>query len=69
MEKFGRKNCVVYGMLIMALATLTFGLAALAKSVESFFIVSALARVLQGMADAAVSVAIPGIITKEFPDK
>ncbi len=34
-----------------------------------FFIVSAFARVLQGMADAAVSVAIPGIITKEYPDK
>lgn len=34
-----------------------------------FFIVSALARVLQGMADAAVSVAIPGIITKEYPEK
>ena len=34
MEKIGRKNCVVYGMLIMALATLTFGLAALAKGVE-----------------------------------
>ena len=30
MEKIGRKNCVVYGMLIMSLATLTFGLASLA---------------------------------------
>ena len=30
MESIGRKNCVVYGMLIMATATLTFGLASLA---------------------------------------
>lgn len=30
METIGRKNCVVYGMLIMATATLTFGLASLA---------------------------------------
>ena len=30
MENIGRKNCVVYGMLLMASATLTFGLASLA---------------------------------------
>lgn len=69
METIGRKTCVVTGMLVMALATLTFGLAALFPSVKVFFAVSCFARVLQGIADAAVSVAIPGIITKEFPEK
>ena len=54
-------------MLIMSVATLTFGLASFSKDAQFFFTISAVARVLQGMADAAVSVAIPGIITKEFP--
>ena len=69
MEWIGRKNCVVYGMLILSIATLTFGLASLANTVNSFFIISALARILQGMADAAVSVAIPGIISMVYPEK
>jgi DHA3 family macrolide efflux protein-like MFS transporter len=69
MENMGRKNCVVSGMLVMSLATLTFGLASFANTAEMFFIISALARVLQGVADASVSVAIPGIITMVYPDK
>ncbi len=69
MENIGRKTCVVSGMLIMSLATLTFGLASFAKTAEIFFIISALARILQGVADASVSVAIPGIITMMYPDK
>lgn len=53
----------------MALATLTFGIASLAQDSQLFFIISALARVLQGVADAAVSVTIPGIITLVYPEK
>ena len=53
----------------MALATLTFGLASLIDNFILFFTVSAVARILQGMGDSSVSVAIPGIITVEFPDK
>jgi len=69
MENIGRKNCVVSGMLIMSLATLIFGLASLTNTAEMFFIISALARILQGVADASVSVAIPGIITMVYPEK
>lgn len=69
MEKLGRKNSVFIGMLVMALATLTFGLASLIDDFTLFFAVSAVARILQGMGDSSVSVAIPGIITVEFPDK
>lgn len=69
MENIGRKTCVVTGMLIMSLATLTFGLASIASTAEIFFIVSAVARVLQGIADASISVAIPGIITMVYSDK
>jgi MFS family permease len=69
MENIGRKTCVVTGMLIMSLAALTIGLASLAKTAEIFFIVSAIARILQGVADASISVAIPGIITMVYPEK
>ena len=69
MDKIGRKNCVIGGMLIISLATLTFGLASLANNAGIFFLVSALARFLQGVADASISVAIPGIITLVYPEK
>lgn len=46
MEKLGRKNCVIVGMLIISVATLTFGLAPFAIKAKYFFLISALARLL-----------------------
>ena len=69
MDNIGRKNCVVGGMFVISFATLTFGLASLSNSANIFFLISALARFLQGVADASISVAIPGIITLVYPDK
>jgi MFS family permease len=67
METLGRKNCIVSGMLIMSIATLTFGLASFANTAEVFFLISSLARILQGLADALLNVTIPGIITIVYP--
>lgn len=69
MERIGRKNCVVCGMIVMSAATLTFGLASYSESLVVFILVSAIARIFQGIADAGVSVAIPSIITKEYPEQ
>jgi len=45
MEKIGRKNCVVCGMIVMSAATLTFGLASYSESLVVFILVSAIARI------------------------
>lgn len=45
MEKLGKKNFVVFGMLLMTIATGTFGLASLlGKTAGTFFAVSIVAR-------------------------
>jgi MFS family permease len=47
MDRLGRKNFVVYGMLLMTLATGTFGLASyVGKSAGVFFAVSIVARTM-----------------------
>jgi MFS family permease len=46
MEKLGRKNFVVFGMMLMTISTGTFGLAAyVGKNARSFFGVSFVARI------------------------
>ena len=44
MGVMGRKNCILYGTLILALSTLCFGLAGLFDDLGAFFTVSFLAR-------------------------
>jgi MFS family permease len=51
----------------MTVATFTFGMGALCNHEVSFFTVSFIARLLQGVADAIISVTIPAIIANEFP--
>jgi MFS family permease len=67
MQSFGRKNVVVLGASLMTLSTAIFGLAAFFKSPWGFILVSTLARIIQGVADACITVTMPSIICREFP--
>jgi MFS family permease len=53
----------------MTVATLTFGLAGYFKSAKTFFSVSFVGRVFQGVGDAIICVSIPSIIVIEFPEE
>ncbi len=68
MQNVGRKNMVFIGVVLMSLATLMFGLGSLGTSEKAFFIVSFIARMLQGCGDAAIGVSISSIIAIEFPE-
>ena len=66
MQSFGRKNTVIAGVLVMTVATVIFGLAALFSSVKWFYAVSFVARALQGVAEAIIACAIPSIVASEY---
>ena len=66
-SRIGRKNSVVIGVVVMALATGLFGLAGYSGNFYSFITLSFLARLIQGIGDGFVSVAAPSIILIEFP--
>ena len=66
-KKIGRKNAVVVGVLVMAAATLLFGLAGFCKNVYFYMTFSLIARVVQGVGDVLVCVTVPSIIAIEFP--
>jgi len=51
----------------MTLATFMFGMGSFCNHELSFFSISFIARLLQGIADAIISVTIPAIIANEFP--
>ena len=65
----GRRNTIVYGFVIVSLATVGFAMASLFEDNKVFYTVSIVARSLQGAADAMILVAIPSIIAVEWPDK
>lgn len=68
MERLGRKNFVVFGMLLMTIATGTFGLASyVGKTAGVFFAISIVARTMQGIADGMITVTMPSIIVMEYP--
>ena len=69
LESFGRRKALAYAIGLMSLSTFIYGSAAFIGNVWGFYIVSLIARLLQGMADAVILVSIPSIIALEFPDK
>lgn len=62
MERVGRKNILYIGVLMMTLATLTFGLASYLKRPWWFYAVSVFARFFQGIANASINVTTPSIV-------
>lgn len=65
---FGRKRSVRYGSILMTVATLMFASGALCTNATAFYIVSFVARSLQGAADALILVSVPSIIAIEWPE-
>lgn len=50
----------------MTVSTITFGLASLSTTALQFLLISALARLFEGIADASMTVTMSSIICKEF---
>jgi len=69
LETLGRKNAVIIGVVLITLATLCFGFASYFRNAGAFYAASMLARLLQGVGDVFVNIAIPSILILEFPDK
>jgi MFS family permease len=69
LNSLGRKNSLLIGILVMTLATLTFGMAGYSHNAQVFFIISMIGRIFQGVGDAMICVCIPSIIVIEFPDQ
>lgn len=67
MQTYGRKRAVRNSILLMSIATLLFGLASQLSSGVKFYILSCIARVCQGAAAGVVEVAVPAIISQQFP--
>lgn len=68
--RVGKKNFMVIGMLLITIATGTFGLAAsVGKSATLFFAISIVARFIQGLADGMLTVTLAAIIVMEYPTK
>lgn len=67
--RIGRKNTIVLGVSLMTFSTLVFGAAGYFKNVWAFYVVSMVARALQGAADATCSISIPSVVAQQWPDK
>lgn len=69
LPKFGRRRAILVGSVLISLATAIFACAAFCKDAKSFYIVSFVARSIQGGADAFILVSVPSIIAVEWPEK
>jgi MFS family permease len=69
MHLIGRRRTVLISILLMAVATTIFGLAAYFKKTRNFYTVSMMARAIQGAAAGFMEVAVPSIIAIQFPAK
>lgn len=65
----GRRKTIIHGFTVVSLATVGFAMASFCEGDELFYIVSIVARSLQGAADAMILVAIPSVIAVEWPEK
>jgi DHA1 family multidrug resistance protein-like MFS transporter len=66
MKYIGRKNTVLIGVIITTLSTLMFGLGGYCTNVYIFFGISFIARMIQGVAESMMNVAIYSIVPIEF---
>jgi MFS family permease len=75
LEKIGRKNAVVSGLIIQIIATTGFGCLILIPASEpplcsthqQFFMLAMIARTIQGMADALIITTCTSVCAIEFP--
>ena len=69
LPKFGRRRAILCGSFLISAATVVFACGALLKDDVAFYIVSFVARCLQGASDALILVTVPSIIAVEWPEK
>lgn len=67
MKYIGRKNTVLIGVIIITLSTLMFGLGGYSTNVYVFYGISIIARLIQGVAESMMNVAIYSIVPIEYP--
>ena len=65
----GRRSALLYGFVVLSLATVSFAMASFCETDEGFYTVSIVARAFQGAADAIILVTVPSIIAIEWPDR
>lgn len=68
MQGIGRKNTLTIGVILITFSTLLFGLGGYCRDASTFYTVSFVGRLLQGVAEAIINVAIYSIVPIEFPE-
>ena len=69
LSSIGRKTSILIGSCLISVATLMFAFGSMLGNDVAFFMVSLLARCIQGGADSLILVAVPSIISLEWPHK
>ena len=75
LEKVGRKNAVVFGLVVQIIATTGFGCLMLIPASKpplcsthsQFFVLAMISRTFQGMADALIITTVYSVCAIEFP--
>ena len=68
MQSFGRKNAVLVGVIVMACATFMFSCSVYSRGVVGFYVVSLIANIFQGVADAVITTSVEAIVALEYAD-
>ena len=69
LNKTGRRRAIMVGVLIMAISNCLFAIGAYFNSAIAFYVISFLGRAGQGIADSLVLIAVPSILSNEYPKK
>jgi len=67
LSKIGRKKAIILGLFVMSCSTVLFGASSYLKSKWTFYSLSMFGRMVQGVADSMICVAIPSVVAIEFP--
>ena len=69
LNRIGRKKAIMVGLLVMSICTVFFASASYFEGKWTFYAISTVGRMVQGVADSLICVAIPSLIAIEFPHK
>jgi MFS family permease len=68
LNKIGRRKAIMLGISVMSAATVFFAVAEFFKDMWVFYSISFVGRMVQGIADSLICVAIPSLVAIEFPN-
>jgi len=63
---FGRKRAVTFGLLCMCLSSASYGIASYIESDNTFYTISYLSRLIQGISDSLICIGMFAITSIEF---